>query len=58
MRTLQVSGPPLGVVTQHFTPPPKLTGCLPNLTSLETEGIIGVDQALLVQSYVDSVFTP
>jgi hypothetical protein len=44
MRMPQFSGPPLRLVTQHFTPPPKLIGCLPNLTNFETEGIIGTDQ--------------
>ena len=55
MRRPQPSGPPVGVVTQHFNPPPKLTGCLPNLTNLEIEGMIGVAQLWLFQSKVDSV---
>ena len=44
------SGPPVGVVTQHFGPAPKLIGCLPNLTNLEIEGLIGMDQLWPFQS--------
>lgn len=36
MRNPQPSGPPLGLVAQQRIAPPKLTGCLPNLTILLT----------------------
>ena len=32
----QLSGPPGGLITQHRSAPPILTGCLPNLTNLVT----------------------
>ena len=50
MRGPHPCGPPGELVTQHLMEPPKLTGCFPNLTTLEMIPWMGTLQWLAVQS--------